>query len=332
MSKRISATIRRFLGLALTAWLLAVGFAACTPKPLTPLRFGNDLWLGTEPFYLARDLGYYGSAVQLVEYSEGQEVYRAFQNGSIDLASTTLDTAITLLQSNPDLQVLLLIDQSAGADAMLAQPNVPSIQALKGRKVGVEPLTYGLLLLTRALESVGLTRQDVKIVNLSLTKQEAAFQKKEIDGLVTFEPVRSKLLSDGAKRLFDSRQIPGEIVDLVIGDAKLLATHQQQLEVMATGWFRALDYMQQHPQESVTRMAKRQDLSEQQFIQAMEVIHLYSLPENQQLLSQADPTVKNGAQKLSQFLLQNDLIKQVPDQTNLLTDQVVRDLSPVSAP
>lgn len=326
MSRRSFRIAQRFLGLTLITWLLAIGFSACAPASLPPLRIGNDLWLGTEPFYLARELGYYDSSVQLVEYSEGQEVYRAFQNGSLEVATTTMDVAITLLESNPNLQVLLLIDTSFGADVLLAQPEVQSLQALKGRKIGLEPLTYGLLLLTRALESVGLTRQDVEIVNISLVKQKEAFKQKKVDGLVTFEPVRSRLLDSGAQRLFDSSQIPGEIVDLVIGDAKVLATHRKQLDKMVKGWFRALDYMEKHPQESTRQMAKRQNLSERQFIQAMEGIHLYSLTENQTLLNQSDPALYQGSQKLSQFLLHNHLIQSNPDLISLLSDQLVREL------
>jgi len=43
-----------------------------------------------------------------------------------------------------------------------------------------------------------------------------AFKKRQVDAIVTFEPVKSELLSSGANILFDSHQIPGRIVDVLV--------------------------------------------------------------------------------------------------------------------
>src|SRR5512144_3430584 len=72
------------------AALLAL-VAACTPSERV-LRIGTNVWIGSEPLYLARELGRLdSSAVQLVEYQSASEVLRAFRNGAIDGMVISLD-------------------------------------------------------------------------------------------------------------------------------------------------------------------------------------------------------------------------------------------------
>ena len=53
--------------LACVALLLAL--FGCAREPQTVLRIGTNVWIGSEPLYLARELGRFDPAtVQLVEY------------------------------------------------------------------------------------------------------------------------------------------------------------------------------------------------------------------------------------------------------------------------
>ena len=63
--------------------------------PAPPLRIGTNVWTGSEPLYLARDLGYLDPrTVQLVEYPSASEVLRAFRNQAIDGAVISLDEVL----------------------------------------------------------------------------------------------------------------------------------------------------------------------------------------------------------------------------------------------
>jgi NitT/TauT family transport system substrate-binding protein len=53
----------------LVAACVAIALASCMRPPETALRIGTNVWIGSEPLYLARELGNLDPAVvQLVEY------------------------------------------------------------------------------------------------------------------------------------------------------------------------------------------------------------------------------------------------------------------------
>ena len=69
----------------LACGVLLLSLFGCMGQPDTALRIGTNVWIGSEPLYLARDLGRLDSdSVQLVEYPSASEVLRAFRNEAID--------------------------------------------------------------------------------------------------------------------------------------------------------------------------------------------------------------------------------------------------------
>jgi len=65
--KAISRTLRALCTLACIACIASI--AGCVRLPEPVLRIGTNVWIGSEPLYLARDLGRLDpGTVQLVEY------------------------------------------------------------------------------------------------------------------------------------------------------------------------------------------------------------------------------------------------------------------------
>lgn len=316
------------LRIVIVAILTTLIICTCSQIPQPPLRIGTLLWPGYEPLHLASELGYFGSStVQLVEYSLDVEQNRAFRNGEIDIIASTMSEALTLAESNRNLRSLLVLDVSDGADAIIAQPDINNAEQLQGRRIAIEPSPLSVFMLTRTLETADLTWEDVEIVQMEVQDQPTAFTRGNIDAMVTYEPVRSKLLANGANLIFDSSQIPGEIVDVLVGHKKLLNSHPQQMKVLVQGWFRALNYIQKYPEDAARRMAKRQGISTEQFLQSLEGLRFVSPRENQQWLSKSDPQLFNGAKRLAQFLVEKELTQNLVDPSSLLTDELVKNYS-----
>ena len=89
---------------------------------------------------------------------------------------------------------------------------------------------------------------DVNVVHLESNEQPSAFEKGQVDGAVTFDPYRAQFLRAGAKTLFDSTQIPGEIVDLLAVRATVFDKQPKAIQALLTGWFGAIDYMKTRPE------------------------------------------------------------------------------------
>jgi NitT/TauT family transport system substrate-binding protein len=315
----------RWLMVAFT--FLTLTLVSCQQKPVQPLRIATNLWTGYEPLHLARDLGYYGDMpIQIVEYASNNERVRAFRNGDVEMTSASLNTVLEITETNPDTRVFLAVDFSDGADAILAQPKIQKLQDLKGRKVGLESSTLGIFLLTRGLEQVGLSLEDVKTVPLEIPQQEDAFKQGHVDAVVTYGPVRSNLLAAGAKSLFDTSQIPGEIVDTLIGREELLTTHSTHLQVLGRAWFHSLNYLQNNREDAARRMARRQGVTPEQFKKSLNGVRFLNLQENKKLLEKTDPSLVKGAKRLGDFMMKKKLLKHKLDPNPILNDQLVRNV------
>src|SRR6476661_7647959 len=95
MNARSRVTQRALALPALAALVLTV--SGCMRETEPPLRIGTNVWIGSEPLYLARDLGQLDrEAVQLVEYPSASEVSRAYRNQAIDGMVISLDELFVL--------------------------------------------------------------------------------------------------------------------------------------------------------------------------------------------------------------------------------------------
>ncbi|MEM9540372.1 MAG: ABC transporter substrate-binding protein [Cyanobacteria bacterium P01_E01_bin.42] len=309
--------------------LLTCFFVACNSTPKQPLKIGTGLWAGYEPLYLARELGYFGdSAIQLVEYSAAKEVNRAFQNGAIDIAGDVLQDGLFYAESDPDNRVFLLLDVSDGGDALIGQSEIKNLKDLQGSTIGFDATLLSRLILVRALQSVDLQNDDINPLALEFVEQKQAFNTKKVDALITYEPILSALIEQGATLLFDSSEIPGEIVDVLVGHKDLENKFSKELQVLLKGWFKALDYIENNPDDAIKRMAERQGGSQEQFIQSLKGLSFVSLSDNQALLSGENTDLLEGAKRLSDFLKEQDLLKKEIDLNNLFDDGLVKIISP----
>lgn len=197
--------------------MLALVLAACQPPAPPVMRIGTNVWPGYEPLYLARDLAvFHEPAVQLVEYRSASQVISGFQKGVIDFAAVTLDEAVRMAASGEAIEVIWIFDFSDGADQLLARADIGSVTELKGKRIGVEESALGAFVLQRIMELHQLKPADITVVPLGVSEHAQAMAQGKVDAVITFEPEKSEVTKLGAHTLFSSKQIPGEIVDVLI--------------------------------------------------------------------------------------------------------------------
>lgn len=76
---------------------------------------------------------------------------------------------------------VVAINTLGNADRVIAQDGTTSLEQLKGKTVGVPEGTSGDMILTLALEKAGLTKKDVKVVNMDASTIVSAFSSKKIE-------------------------------------------------------------------------------------------------------------------------------------------------------
>ncbi|MCY1074921.1 ABC transporter substrate-binding protein [Archangium lansingense] len=283
--------------------------SACTREDELPLRVGTFLWSGSEPLFLARDLGYLddGSS-RLIEYSSLGEVNRDFRNGRIDAVAISLDMALEFQQQGFEPRVVLVLDYSNGADALLARPEVRRLEDLRGKRVAVEAMSTSNYMLSRALAKAGLQPSDIEILRIPMDQHERAYALGQVDAVVTFEPFVSKLLAEGAHRLFDSSHLPGELVDVLVVREDMLEQRPEQVRHLLQGWFRALRYLEEHPEDALSRMSPRLGTSPAGLASQLEDLRHPSLRENRSLLGEPASPLLDSAYSQQRFMLEAGLL------------------------
>jgi NitT/TauT family transport system substrate-binding protein len=314
-------TRRSFIYSGLAAGsLLTTTLTSCTPKPRTPLRIGMIDWPGYEPFHLAKSLGLYDqAAIELVTFTDMAELLRAYRQQQITCSTSTIGETLQLAATLPDQRIVFVTDQSAGADAILAKPRITELAELKGQRIGSDLTPLSSYMLVSALEKAGLTLNDVKLVNFGVADQLEAYKTDRIDAVITFDPFRTELLKAGAKSLFDSQQIPDQIVDVMLTSQATLTSHGPTFKILTAGFFKALDYLQQNPQDAIARMAAREKITFDEFAATLKLIKITDRAANQTMLDVDRTPLIKVADKLNQVMVRQKLLPQPVDFKSLLT-------------
>ena len=306
MNESMSARARGLL----CTFAAALALAGCVREPESALRIGTNVWIGSEPLYLARELGTLDpKVVQLVEYPSASEVLRAFRNQAIDGMVISLDELFGLAADGLQPRIILVVDVSHGADAVVGRASMRTMKDLKGKRVAVESGALGAFVLSRALALNGMQARDVKVVRLESNEQPGAFEKGQVDAAVTFDPYRDQLLRAGARSLFDSTQIPGEIVDLVAVRASVLEQQPKAVQALLTGWLAAIDYLKREPKDAARRMGIRLQTTGEQFLNALNGLHIPSREENLKLLGGTQPELAVSGRRLMALMLEAKLLR-----------------------
>ena len=299
---------RKWLGVVVSVALL-LALTGCMREPEAALRIGTNVWIGSEPLYLARELGRLDpQSVQLVEYPSASEVLRAFRNQAIDGMVISMDELFGLAVDGLQPRIILVVDVSHGADVVVGRRGMRTMQDLKAKSVAVESSALGAFVLSRALALNGMQASDVNVVHLESNEQPSAFEKGLVDGAVTFDPYRVQFLRAGAKTLFDSTQIPGEIVDLLAVRASVFDKEPKAIQALLSGWFDAIDYMQRDPKDAARRMGIRQQTTGEQFLEAERGLHIPSREENMRMLGGPSPELAVTGRRLMSLMVDAKLL------------------------
>jgi NitT/TauT family transport system substrate-binding protein len=257
--------------------------------------------------------------VNLVETASATESLKALAEGKVDGAALTLDEVLQARSKGMPLTVVMIFDVSAGADVLIARPGIKKLADLKGRRIGYESGALGALMLAETLRAGGLTKKDVKLVSLAINEQHDAWMSGQVDALVTYEPVSSQLLAQGAVRLFDSRQIPNTIVDVLAFRNEVLDwRHAAAIRHLLSAHFQALSQLNHNPHDAAYRMSTHMGLPEAEVLLAFKGLLLPDAINNRHLLTGSSPPLLDSARKVSALMVGESLLPHDDPLTALL--------------
>lgn len=212
-----------------------------------PLRVVLHDWPGYAFMRLALRQGLVsGDDVALTESVGMAESVEAMASGQVDAAALTLDNLIDLRARGVDAVAVLLFNVSSGGDALLGAPHMTSLQDLRGARVGAEDTALSAVMLNRALAAAGLQRTDLELVHFT-GSAEAAWASGNLDAVLTYQPAVETLRQRGLQVLFDSRQTPFLIVDVLAVRREALGENAAALRRLIRGHFTAQRQWREDP-------------------------------------------------------------------------------------
>lgn len=302
---------------ALAAACAAPWLAGCA-EPLVPLRVGSIVFPGYELLFLARELGLLEERrVRLVEMSANTDVIRCLAVGQLEAAALTLDEVISARADGVDLRVIAVLDLSAGADVVMARPGIRSLDELAGKSIGAEEGATGAVMLGALLEAAGLKVAQVRKQAMQLPHSVEVYAAGKVDAIVTAEPWAGLLEAQGARRLFDSRSIPGRIVDVLTVTAAAAERHGDSLRHLVAAHLAALAQFRAAPQRHAAAMAQRLQIQPEEVPGAFRGLDMPDAAGNAEMLAPGG-TLQSGARALQDVMLGMGLLSARQDLRSLL--------------
>jgi len=258
MKRRLSAT-------ALATLTLALGISAphAAAEEKSEFSICWSIYVGWMPWDFGAQKGIvkkwadkYGISIDVVQINDYVESINQYTAGQFDgCAMTNMDALTIPAAGGVDSTALIVGDFSNGNDAVILKGK-SSLGDIKGQKVNLVELSVSHYLLARGLESVGLAEKDVTVVNTSDADMVAAYTTKNVTAVTTWNPLVSEILDmPGSHKVFDSSQIPGEIIDLMVVNTETLADNPALGKALTGAWYEIMATMSQ---DSPTGVATRE--------------------------------------------------------------------------
>lgn len=305
----------------------AIFFTGCEQQSVQTLKVGISPWPGYEPLMLALEKNFYDtSQVRIIRFSTPTQSYRALRDGIIDVAAFTADEVIHYAESKHQPRIFLILDISNGADAIVAKKEIKTLADLKGKRLGVEGSALGDYVMHRAMDfTKDLKVSDLILKSAEISNQEQLFIQDEIDAAVTYEPSKSLLINAGAHVIFDSSQIPYEIVDVLVTNDKTVQTRADDLKNLAQGWFKAQSYISKNYKKAMHKMSQSESTTVDEFQKGYEDLIIPTKADNLKMLGE-NASLLEPLQRLSKLMyIKGSLGKEI-DVKPLLDKRIVESL------
>lgn len=247
----MSITKKLLSSFALAALLAGGSASFAYAQQKTDFKVAWSIYVGWMPWGYAADTGIvkkwadkYGLNIEVTQFNDYVESMNQYTAGAFDAVTlTNMDGLSIPAAGGVDTTAVIIGDFSAGNDAVILKDKA-TLADIKGLPVNLVEFSVSHYLLARALESAGMTERDVNVVNTSDPDMVGAFQTADVSAMVTWNPMVSEILAlPGATKVFDSAQIPGEIIDMMVANSTVLKDNPDFGKALSGIWYDTMAVM-----------------------------------------------------------------------------------------
>lgn len=224
----------------------------------------------------SRFLKEYGFPVEFKVLDDFDASRAALKSGEIDLLWATIDAFPTEVEGLKEFQpqVAFQVDWSRGGDAIVVRRGISTANDLKGKTIGLAPLTPSHTFLLWMLEASNLTTKDVQIVEFpNAIDAASAFKAGKVDAAVVWSPDDEACIKAvaGSKVLQSTKNASRIIADVLFAKKEFLDNNKEKMQKLYEGWMRG---------------AAELNISEDNKLKAAKILSVgYNIPEGDALLA-----------------------------------------------
>lgn len=245
-------------------------------------------WLGYGPWFIAEEQGFFkdkGVDVKLTMFDNDADMSAALAGGRVDFANAASHSALQWLEQGLPIKIVLLLDASLQADAILVDSSVGSVADLKGKEVAYEEGGVSNLLLNYALATEDLSVDDVKSVPMGPSEAATALLSGRVPVAVTYEPYISEAKSSGAdfEVLFTASEQPGLISDVLVVSDKIIEEDPEGVQAVIDAWAPSVSYYDDETKDAQAIIAEGVGSKPEELETAFDGVEFYDGAENKEM-------------------------------------------------
>ncbi len=254
-------------------WLVLLALSACGKSPgpvedaslpgrMQKISIAITLQPQSALIHIAEAKGYFkseGLEVQFQRFEFGKPALQAVLDGRADLAVAAETPIMFAILKGEKIVIVANIEASSTNNGVVARksPGISTLADLKGQRVGFSKGTSSDFFLDSLLNANGLTRQDIRPVEMRPDEMLAAIKEGRVDAVCTWNYPLTQIKQElGAKGLvFLDPQIFTETFSLV-GQQDVVKKNPQLIERFLRVMIRAEDFVAVQPAEAQAILAK----------------------------------------------------------------------------
>ncbi len=286
----------------LTSFALTLSLFGCSLERADRLKISHSQWPGFEYLNLAVSKGYL-PGVEIVSLTDQSEVVRSYLRGDLDIVQLTTVEILEICSKQVEKcpVIVLVLDESVGGDQIMSL-KIDSISNLEGAKVAVATDYFGPFVLQQALKSIGGSIDEIRMMPILVSEMPSALSSGEVDAAVLYPPNSEIVRSIGGKTIFDSSEMPGQILDVLAVSPSVYSSRTEVISAIVSGWFKAHEYALNNEASAIAFMASSLNLSTDELRKILNGITFYPTVEEQLALIQPQGNVAKNIEKVKQSM------------------------------
>lgn len=232
-------------------------------SPTSPtVKIGIQPWLGYGQWYIAQEKGIFKdhglTDVSITNFVEDKDINAALASGQIDGANVATHTAMSMVSAGIPVKIIILLDSSKTADAILTDSTINTLDDLKGKSIAYEEGTTSDILLRSALNEAGISWSEITPIPMPAASAGSALITERVPVAVTYEPyiTVAKTNNPTLRVLYDGTKAPGIISDVFVVRNDIIEKDPGKVLALVKSWNDSLSYYKEHNQDGRAIIAK----------------------------------------------------------------------------